>query len=128
MPPRFGWRVVAAFLPLAVGAIGLYNNIDDWRSAQTFGQHLAAAGVIFYGPVGVAAGVALLVGWRRWRPLFLAFAGSCTLVGTLAPVVWGGASPVIGVIAGFSSAMLCAAALWAATMAFPSPPPTDPTP
>jgi uncharacterized membrane protein len=120
MPPRFGWRVVAAFLPLAVGTIGLYNNVSDWRSAQTLGQHLAAAGVLFYGPVGVA----LLIGWRHWRPLFLAFAASCTLVGALAPVVWGGASPVIGLIAGFSAAMLCAASFWAATMAFPSQPPT----
>jgi hypothetical protein len=117
MPPRFGWRLVAAFLPLAVGTIGLYNNVSDWRAAQTFGQHLAAAGVVLYGPVGVA----LLVGWLHWRPLFLTFGGACTFVGALAPVVWGGASPVIGLIAGFSSAMLCAAAWWAATMAFPSP-------
>jgi hypothetical protein len=128
MPPRFGWRVVAAFLPLTVGVIGLYNNFNDWRSAQTFGQHLAAAGVLLYGPVGVAAGVALLAGWRSWRPLFLTFAGFCTFVGALAPVVWGGASPVIGLISGFSAAMLCAAALWAATTAFPSPPPATTSP
>lgn len=128
MPPRFGWRLVAAILPLAVGAIGLYNNVSDWRSAQTFGQHLAAAGVLLYGPVGLLAGVALLTGWRHWRPLLLTFAGACTLVGALAPVVWGGTSPIIGLISGFSSAMLCAAALWAATMAFPSPPPADASP
>ena len=128
MPPRFGWRVVAALLPLAVGLIGLYNNVSDWRSAQTLGQHLAAAGVILYGPIGVAAGAALLAGWRHWRPVFLAFAVACTLVGTLAPVVWGGASPVIGIIGGFGTATLCGAALWAATMAFPAPTPETPTP
>jgi hypothetical protein len=126
MPPRFGWRIVAALLPLAVGIIGLYNNIGDWRSAQTLGQHLAAAGVIVYGPVGVLAGIALLAGWHSWRPLFIAFTGSCVLVGTLAPIVWGGTAPLIGVISGFSTAMLCAAAFWAATMAFPSPAPTPP--
>ena len=124
MPPRFGWRVVAAFLPLAVGGIGLYNNVNDWRQAETVGQHLAGAGVIVYGPVGVLAGGALLVGSRFWRPLLLTFSGICIFVGALAPVVWDGASPVIGLIAGFSTAIFCAAAIWAATMAFPSPTPS----
>ena len=125
MPPRFGWRVAAALLPLAVGTIGLYNNVDDWRSAQTFGQHVAGAGVIVYGPLGILAAVAILAGQRHWRPLLLAWSIACTLVGALAPVVWGGASPVIGIVAGFSSALLCAAALWAASMAFPTPAPTE---
>jgi len=128
MPPRFGWRVTAALLPLAVGLIGLYNNVSDWRSAQTLGQHLAAAGVILYGPVGVAAGVALLVGWRHWRPLLLTFAGACTFVGALAPVVWGGASPFVGLFGAFGAGTLCAASLWAATMAFPVPPTAATTP
>ena len=128
MPPRSGWRIVAALLPLAVGGLGLYNNFSDWRSAQTFGQHVAAAGVVLYGPIGVLAGVALLAGWRRWRPWLLAFSACCTLVGALAPVVWGGAPPFIGLFGGIGAATLCLAAFWAATMAFPSTPPGEPIP
>lgn len=123
MPPRFGWRIVAALLPLAIGAIGLYNNVSDWRSATTVGQHLAGAGVILYGPLGVLAAVAILIGHRTWRPLLVAWAAVCTLVGALAPVVWGDAAPVIGVLAGFSTALLCAASIWAGSMAFPAPAP-----
>ena len=121
MPPRFTWRVVAALLPLAMGVIGLYNNVSDWRSATTFGQHLAGAGVILYGPLGVLAAGAILIGHRTWRPLLIAWSAVCTLVGALSPVVWDHASPVIGVLAGFSTALLCAAAIWAGSMAFPAP-------
>ena len=106
-----------------MGAIGLYNNVNDWRSATTLGQHLAGAGVILYGPLGVLAAVAILVGHRVWRPLLVAFASVCTLVGALSPVVWDAASPVIGVLAGFSTALFCAAAIWAGSMAFPAPAP-----
>jgi hypothetical protein len=122
MPPRFGWRIAAALLPLAVGGLGLYNNLSDWRAAQTFGQHIAAAGVVLYGPTGVAAGIALLAGHRLGRTLLVAFSVLTVLVGTIAPVAWGGAPWFTAIFSFFGSAVLCAAALWAASMAVPPPP------
>jgi hypothetical protein len=127
MAPRFGWRIVAAFLPLAVGGLGLYNNFSDWRAAQTRGQHIAAAGVVLYGPIGVAAGIALLVGHRIGRTLLIAFSALTVLVGTIAPVAWGGAPWFTAIFSFFGSAVLCAAAIWAASMAFPAADP-DPNP
>lgn len=120
MPPQLstiGWRIGAAILPGFVGGLGLRTNISDWQSATTLGQKLAGLGVLLYGPIGVAAAVALLLGHRVGKPLLIAFSVLASLVGGLAPVVWGDASPVYGLMAAISSAVLCGAALWMANNA-----------
>ena len=124
MSPRLLlWRIAAAFLPGGFGVLALISGTADWRSATTFGQHLAGAGVIVYGPLGVAAAVTLLLGKQVGRRLTLAWGIIATIVAALAPVVWGDASPLIGVFSGFSSLIIVAAALWAASQALPTPPP-----
>ena len=117
------WRLAAALLPGGFGVLALINGASDWNSATTFGQHLAGAGVIIYGPVGAAAAVALLLGKRVGRPLTLVWGLVATLVATLAPVVWGGAPMSAAIFSCFGAAVLSAAALWAATQATPPPPP-----
>jgi hypothetical protein len=112
-----GWRIGAALLPGFVGALGVRTNISDWQSATTIGQKLAGAGVLLYGPIGIVAAVALLLGKRVGKPLLIAFSVLASLVGGLAPVVWGDASPMYGILSGFSSALLCGAALWMANNA-----------
>lgn len=127
MPPRFIWRVVAALLPLLTGVLGLVNGTSDWHHATTMSQQIAGAGVILYGPLGVLTAVALLGGLRWWRPALIAWAVIISVVGGFSPVAWGDAPPVYGILAGFSSALICAGVLWAATMAFPASAP-GPTP
>ncbi len=114
---RIGWRIGAALLPGFVGGLGLRTNIGDWESATTLGQKLAGLGVLLYGPIGVAAAVALLLGKRIGKPLLIAFSVIASLVGGLAPVVWGDASPMYGILSAFSSALLCGAAFWMANNA-----------
>lgn len=122
MPPRFGWRIAAALFPLITGVIGSINGLNDWDQATTLGQHVAGAGVVVYGPLGVAAAVALLLGHRWGRPLLIAWSVVITIVGAVAPVAWGGAAVMIGIISGFSTALIAAGAIWAARMAFSSTP------
>ena len=98
------------------------NWTDDWNSATTFGQHVAGAGVLIYGPIGVAAAVALLLGKPVGRKLTLAWGVVATTVATLAPVVWGGAPVTAAIFSCFGAAVLVAAALWAATQALAAPP------
>lgn len=117
------WRLAAAFLPGGFGILALINGTSDWRSATTFGQHLAGAGVIVYGPVGVAAAAALLWGKPVGRALTLMWGLVATMVATLAPVVWGGAPISAAIFSCFGAAVLSAAALWAAVQATPLPRP-----
>src|SRR5690242_2890222 len=121
MPPRLLWRLAAALLPGGFGVLGLMNWTNDWNSAETLGQHIAGAGVIIYGPIGVAAAVALLMGRRVGRQLTLVWGVIATLVATLAPVVWGGAPVSAAIFSCFGAAVLVAAAVWAAVQATPDP-------
>lgn len=123
MPPRLLWRLTAALLPGGFGVLGLMNWTNDWNSAETLGQHIAGAGVIIYGPIGVAAAVALLMGRRVGRQLTLVWGVIATLVATLAPVVWGGAPVSAAIFSCFGAAVLVAAAVWAAVQATPDPAP-----
>lgn len=115
-PSRLGWRIAAALLPLLTGLLGLYNNINDWRQAETFGQHLVGLGVIIYGPLGIAAAVAILLRHRRARLLLLSFSVIACIVAGLAPVVWGGAPVFSAIFSLFGAGVLCAGALWAESM------------
>ena len=98
------------------------SNVSDWRSAETLGQHVAAAGVIAYGPLGVVAAILLLLGRPLGRTVLVWFSATATMVGGLAPVAWGGQSIGIGLLAPFSSAIFCAGAIWAASVAIPNAP------
>lgn len=117
------WRLAAALLPGGFGVLALINWTSDWNSATTLGQRLAGAGVIAYGPIGVAAAVALLLGKPVGRPLTLLWGLIATLVATLAPVVWGGAPVSAAIFSCFGAAVLVAAALWAAGNAVTPPAP-----
>ena len=122
MPTRLIlWRLAAAVLPGGFGVLALINWTDDWNSATTLGQHIAGAGVLIYGPIGLAAAVALLLGKPVGRTLTLVWGVIATTVATLAPVVWGGAPVSAAIFSCFGAAVLVAAALWAATQATPAP-------
>ncbi|HVX89438.1 MAG TPA: hypothetical protein VG940_10955, partial [Gemmatimonadales bacterium] len=47
-------------------------------------------------------------------PLLIGWGVAVTFVAGVAPVAWGGAPPMIGVVSAFSSGILVAAVLWAA--------------
>jgi hypothetical protein len=108
------WRIAAALLPAGIGAIGTINGFSDWDSATTVGQHLAGAGVIAYSPLGIAAAIALIADHALARPLLIGWGVAVTFVAGVAPVAWGDAPPMIGVVSAFSSGILVAAVLWAA--------------
>lgn len=122
MPRGLPWRIGAALLPAALGVLGFLNGPSDWRSATTAGQYLAAGGVVLHGPLGVAAALAVVAGHAWGRPLLTAWAVVVTFVAGVAPVAWGDAPAMIGVLSAFSAAMLVAAVLWAAMQGVPAPP------
>lgn len=116
MPRGFPWRVAAALLPAAFGILGLLNNVHDWREATTVGQHVAGAGVLLYGPLGVAAAILILMGRPLGRTLLIAFSITACIVATIAPVAWGGAPMYSAIFSLFGAGVMCAAAVWAESM------------
>lgn len=119
------WRLAAAVAPAGFGVLGVINGLADWRESATLAQQLSSAGVILYGPLGLGAAALLVAGHRLARPALIAWALTVTAVAGIAPVAWGSASAMIGVLSAFSCAMLMAAVLWAAMEGTPARPPGE---
>jgi hypothetical protein len=117
MSKALPWRIGAAFLPLGTGILGVINGLGEWQGSETLLQRISSAGVIVYGPLGLAAGVLLLAGARHGRLALSAWMVVVTIVGGVAPVAWGDAPAMFGLLSGFSTLLLCGAAYWAASEA-----------
>lgn len=103
--------VAAMLLLTAYG--GLVDGAGSLRSVSTIGQRVAASTQLAYGALSVACLVALVAA-RGWMGrLLVVWAVALTLTAALASVFWGGTSIVIGVVAGFSVALVASLVLWA---------------
>lgn len=138
MPPRFGWRVAAALLPLGTGILGLLNGLSDWRHASSLLQQIAAICVNLTGPLGVLAAGALLSGHTLRTPLLRSWAVVVMLTSGVSSVAWGAPAvemtlraeismTLMALVAGISTGLFCVLVFWLAQMAFPAPSP-DPAP
>jgi hypothetical protein len=99
-----GW-VGIVFL-IAVSLLGLQAAIGQLSDAATMGQWICTWTQWGYAVIGpVAAGGLLLR--RSWhRPAFWIWTVLVTVTGGLAPVVWGGSGPLVGLAAGLASAAM----------------------
>ena len=75
----------------------------EWPQAETAGQQVQSASQFVYGVFALLTVVTIW--WVRplGRSSQLGWAVSVAFAGGLAPTVWGGASPLIGLLAGAAS-------------------------
>jgi hypothetical protein len=113
-----GWpiaRLVTVVLVL-LGSVwlGLKEGYDGYRGAETGLQRTAAVMQLLYGGGAIAALVGL---WQRRPWLTAALIGwgvPLTLTAALAPVAWGGAPWISGLVSGVGMAVASALVAWGA--------------
>lgn len=107
------WAAIALLVGLSV--LGLQSAVDELDAAATLGQQAATATQFGYALAGLLAAAALL-GRRAWArgPMWV-WAGLITLTGGMAPVVWGGAGLIVGLVAAVACAGIAACVLWLAS-------------
>ncbi len=107
------WAAIALLVVLSV--LGLQSAVDELDAASTLGQQAAIVSQFGYALAGLLAAGALL-GRRAWaRGLLWLWAGLVTLTGGMAPVVWGEAGLIVGLVAAVACAGIAACVLWLAT-------------
>jgi len=110
---RVAGLVAVAVLLLLTAYTGIVDGLDTLRSAANPLERAAAAGQLAYGGLAVATLLASAIA-RRWvLPLLLAWGAALTIIGGLAPVVWGEQGPAVGIFAGICTAGIVALVLWA---------------
>jgi cell division protein FtsW (lipid II flippase) len=99
-----GW--VGIVLLIAVSLLGLQSAVGQLSDAATTGQWTYTWTQWAYGVAGIVAAAALLMR-RSWhRPVLWIWVVFITITGGLAPVVWGGSPPMVGLAAGLASAAI----------------------
>jgi hypothetical protein len=113
--PKVG-RALSLLMLFATGALGLYNGLRELAYTLTPLQRSVSTGVLVYGVLGVAAGVALAA--RHQSSVWLAamWGVAVTYVGAFAPIAYAGSeASVVGAVAsGIASALIAAGVIWSA--------------
>ena len=106
-------KFIAAILVLLLfSALGAQGLINQFQSVTSFGQQISTAAQVAYVILGVLAAFAFLTR-RRWsRQVLYAWAVALVLTGGTAPVVWGGAGLVAGILAVLVTALIAACVFW----------------
>ena len=98
--------IAATVLLLLIGGLGLRSAAGEWRDALALGQRVATGTELIYGVLAIVGGLGLLMG-RGWTTkLLVAWAVAFTATGALAPVVWGGTKPLVGLVAGVATGLV----------------------
>lgn len=89
--------------------------MEELREATTLGQRADVAAQFGYALAGILAAAAL-IGRRAWaRGALWLWAGLVVLTGGMAPVVWGEAGLIVGLVAALACAGIAALVFWLAT-------------
>ncbi len=112
---KVGWALSLLML-FATGALGLYNGLRELAYTLTPLQRSVSIGVLAYGVLGVAAGVAMAARHRSSVWLAATWGAVITYVGAFAAIAYVGANAsVIGAVAsGIASALIAAGVIWSA--------------
>ena len=104
--------VIPAMLLIALSAYLSLSVPNEWASAGTPGQRIAAATQTAYIILGLIAGISAL--WqRRWLgTLLLLWLIMITVTATLAPMVWGGARWPVGILSGLAGGVVGGLIAW----------------
>jgi hypothetical protein len=121
--------VLVILLLAALAWLGLRGGMHQWGRAETAGQAVQTWAQVIYGVLSLFC---IPTAFNRvpWASaVHAAWAASLTTAGGLAPVVWGGASWVAGLLATGTSVLIAAIILWLLRMsgppAVPDRPPTS---
>jgi hypothetical protein len=123
-------RALSLVMLFGTGALGLYSGVRETAYTLTPLQRSVSVGVLLYGVLGVAAGVALAARHRASVWLSAIWGVVITYVASLAAIAYAGAdATLIGAIAsGIATALIAAGVIWSARVSArrPSPPDTGP--
>lgn len=99
---------------LVLGVIGMQNVSAELKAAQTLGQRIAAYVELSFAIAGVAAAIELVRLHRAARTMMIIWGILVTLTSFLAPIVWGGQSILIGLVAAAGAAAIAWGMFWLA--------------
>jgi hypothetical protein len=109
-------RVLSVVMLFATGATGLYNGLRELGYTLTPLQRSVSIGVLVYGVLGIAAGVALVA--RHPSSIWLAALWGLVVVyvSAVAAIAYAGSdASVVGAIAsGMASGLIAAGVIWSA--------------
>lgn len=116
MARRVAW-ILSILLLLNVGALGIYNGLNELSGARMPLQKAVTLGMLTYGLLGVAAALALMVRHRSARWLTIAWAIVVTCVASVASITYGGGDATIGgsIAGGVGAALLGLGVVWCAS-------------
>ncbi|HET9707958.1 MAG TPA: hypothetical protein VFP39_06620 [Gemmatimonadales bacterium] len=98
--------VVAIVLLLLLAWTGIRGALDQRSGIHTTGQTIQTAVQLVYGVLSLLSVVTVF--WaRRWNPAMLVcWAFALAFAGGLGATAWGGASALVGVIAGLAAGLI----------------------
>jgi hypothetical protein len=104
--------VVAIVLLLGLAWTGIHGGMDQLSEMHTTAQTIQTAFQFVYGVFAVLSIVTVF--WaRRWNPaLLVCWTIALAFAGGLGATAWGGASALIGIIAGLAAGLVGAGIAW----------------
>jgi hypothetical protein len=107
---------LALFVLFVTGVLGLFNGLRELSDPLTPLQRSVSVGVLVYGVLGLAGGIALMAGHRAAAWLAAVWGVIVTYVASIAPIAYGGAEgTLIGAVAsGIASALIAVGVVWVA--------------
>ena len=99
-------------LVLVLVANGLFGGIGQLHEAATPGQRVQSDAQILLGALGIFVPIAIVAEWRAAGLVAGCWAVVVVVAGGLAPVVWAGASRMVGVLSGAASLLVALGIVW----------------
>lgn len=109
MRPRVA---IPAILVLALSVYLALAAFHDWGAAAGAGQRIAAITQVAYCILGAVAGLAALFRRSLLGPLAVLWVLAVSVAATLAPVVWGETSWLVGIVSGLSGGVFAGLIAW----------------
>lgn len=99
-------------LLLALAFQGISGGVTQLPQSSSIGQYVQSFAQVLYGVCAVLS-IATAVRWRKFAsPVQFGFIAGCVVAVGLAAVVWGGESPVSGVVSAFVALAIACGLVW----------------
>jgi hypothetical protein len=113
---QLGWadvRLAIVVIALVLtGYLGLVDGFNVARNSSTLLERLAAGAELAYAVLALLALAAIMRRHRAAGPLLEFWGAMLIATGTLAPIVWGHAPILSGVLAGLVTALIVIGVIW----------------
>ena len=104
--------VLAVLLLLATSWLGLKGGIEQWPQSQSLVQKVQSAAQFVYGILAVVAVASATRTGTFAGVVRVSWLVAITIAGGIAPVAWGGAGWLAGVVAGLAACVVALLVLW----------------